>query len=301
MNLRMLPHNNIRFGWIYTVILITVLAVSACVPTHWEQPAWPDDEAHSEKDNNSYDVFGKRYMVLQSSYGYKERGVASWYGNKFHGNPTASGEIYDMYGMTAAHKTLPLPTTVKVTNLSNARSVIVIVNDRGPFVQNRIIDLSYSAARKLDMIRAGTAQVEISAVASSSAGHLPISESTEIVVGDTAVTAKGAEQPATVGVVPMLGEAYLQAGAFGKPINAKLLKDRLQSNGLDDVRIHYVPALIPALYRVRIGPFETVDEYDKLVEQLKALNIMGAHLVVEPSATPSQTFLDRGSNRLPDG
>ena len=99
----------------------------------------------------------------------------------------------------------------------------------------------------------------------------------------------------------MLGASYLQVGAFGKPINAQLLKSRLQSNGLDDVRIHYEPAVIPILYRVRIGPVETVDEYDKLVEQVKALNIVGTHLVVEPSPTPSQTFSDRGSSRLPDG
>ncbi len=301
MNLRMLPHNNIRFGWIYTEILITVLVVSACVPTHWEQPAWPDDGARSAKDNNYYEVFDKRYRVLQSSYGYKERGVASWYGNKFHGNPTASGEMYDMYAMTAAHKTLPLPTTVKVTNLNNDRSVIVIVNDRGPFVHNRIIDLSYSAARELDMLEIGTTRVEIAAVANSSAGHVPVSESAEIAVGDAAATANRVEQPVTVGVTPTLGTNYLQVGAFGKPINAQLLKDRLQSNGLDDVRIHYVPVLMPTLYRVRIGPIETVDEYDKLVEQVKALNIMEAHLVVEPSPTPSQTFSDRGFNRLPDG
>ena len=301
MNLRMLHHNNIRFGWIYTGILITVLVVSACVPTRWEQTAWPDGEARSEKDNTYYEVFGKRYVVLQSSYDYKERGVASWYGNKFHGNPTASGEIYDMYAMTAAHKTLPLPTTVKVTNLSNARSVAVIVNDRGPFVHNRIIDLSYSAARELDMLGTGTTRVEIEAVAGSSAGHVLVSESAEIAVGDVAATANGIEQPATVGVAPMLGASYLQVGAFGKPINAQLLKGRLQSNGLDDVRIHHEPAVMPTLYRVRIGPVETVDEYDKLVEQVKALNIVGTHLVVGPSPTPSQTFSDRGSNRLPDG
>jgi rare lipoprotein A (peptidoglycan hydrolase) len=108
-----------------------------------------------------YDVFGKRYFVMSSSFGYVERGVASWYGPGFHKVRTSMGEIYDMYGMTAAHKTLPLPAYVRVTNLENGRSCVVRVNDRGPFVGNRIIDLSYTAAAKLDMLRNGTAMVEV--------------------------------------------------------------------------------------------------------------------------------------------
>jgi rare lipoprotein A (peptidoglycan hydrolase) len=111
-----------------------------------------------------YDVFGKRYYVLSSSVAYVERGVASWYGPGFHQVRTSTGEPYDMYGMTAAHKTLPLPAYVRVTNLQNGRSVVVRVNDRGPFVGNRIIDLSYTAASKLDMLRNGTAMVEVRAI-----------------------------------------------------------------------------------------------------------------------------------------
>jgi rare lipoprotein A len=111
-----------------------------------------------------YDVFGKRYYVLSSSVGYWERGVASWYGPGFHKEKTSTGEPYDMYGMTAAHKTLPLPTYVRVTNLQNGRSIVVRVNDRGPFVGNRIIDLSYTAAAKLDMLRNGTAMVDVRAI-----------------------------------------------------------------------------------------------------------------------------------------
>jgi rare lipoprotein A len=108
-----------------------------------------------------YDVLGKRYYVLSSSVGYWERGVASWYGPGFHKVRTSTGELYDMYGMTAAHKTLPLPAYVRVTNLQNGRSVVVRVNDRGPFVGNRIIDLSYTAAARLDMLRDGTAMVDV--------------------------------------------------------------------------------------------------------------------------------------------
>jgi rare lipoprotein A len=111
-----------------------------------------------------YDVFGKRYFVLSSSSAYVERGVASWYGPGFHKERTSTGEPYDMYGMTAAHKTLPLPAYARVTNLQNGRSVVVRINDRGPFVANRIIDLSYSAAFRLDMLRDGTAMVEVRSI-----------------------------------------------------------------------------------------------------------------------------------------
>ena len=115
-------------------------------------------------NKNPYTVFGKTYHLLPTSNGYRERGIASWYGNKFHGRKTSNGEIYDMYAMTAAHKTLPIPCYVKVTNLENGRSVIVRVNDRGPFHGDRIIDLSYAAAKKLDYSIQGTANVEVVAI-----------------------------------------------------------------------------------------------------------------------------------------
>ncbi|MGN6453259.1 MAG: septal ring lytic transglycosylase RlpA family protein, partial [Steroidobacteraceae bacterium] len=114
-----------------------------------------------------YDVLGRRYYVLATADGYLDRGVASWYGPTFHGGNTSSGESYDMYAMTAAHKTLPLPCYARVTNLRNGRSVVVRINDRGPFVANRLIDLSYSAAAKLDMIREGTTLVEVRALTPS--------------------------------------------------------------------------------------------------------------------------------------
>ena len=127
--------------------------------------AVPKFEPRSRSGNPPfYQVFGKRYYVMASSVGYIERGVASWYGPGFHAERTSIGEPYDMYGMTAAHKTLSLPTYVRVTNLQNNRSVVVRVNDRGPFVGTRIIDLSYTAAAKLDMLRKGTAFVEVRAI-----------------------------------------------------------------------------------------------------------------------------------------
>ena len=127
--------------------------------------AVPKVEFLSRGGNKSeYQVFGKSYSVMANSLGYKERGGASWYGKKFHGYLTANGDKYDMYGMSAAHKSLPLPTYVKVTNLANNKVVIVRVNDRGPFHQGRIIDLSYAAASKLGMLNSGTGQVEVEAI-----------------------------------------------------------------------------------------------------------------------------------------
>ena len=138
----------------------------------------PRPEARSRYGNGPvYEVLGKRYTVMPSSSGYQERGVASWYGKKFHGNLTSNREPYDMYAMTAAHKTLPLPTYVRVRNLRNDKSIIVRVNDRGPFVHNRIIDLSYAAAMKLDMIKDGTSLVEVTAISfDQPAGDRPNAE-----------------------------------------------------------------------------------------------------------------------------
>ena len=127
--------------------------------------AVPRSEPKSRGGNaSSYVVFGQTYRVLNSSRGFTQTGTASWYGNKFHGHLTSNGEVYDMYTMSAAHTRLPLPTYVKVTNLDNNRQVIVRVNDRGPFVGNRIIDLSYAAAYRLDMVKTGTARVKVEAI-----------------------------------------------------------------------------------------------------------------------------------------
>ena len=127
--------------------------------------AIPRHEPKSKIGNpKTYTVFNKTYCVMPTSKGYKEKGVASWYGKKFHGYHTSNGEIYDMYGMSAAHKTLPLPTYAKVTNLNNGKTVIVKINDRGPFHDDRLIDLSYAAASKLGILATGTARVEIQAI-----------------------------------------------------------------------------------------------------------------------------------------
>ena len=155
------------------VLAFLVITLPACSVVNWGGDA-PQPTVRTTNEGKSargnppfYEVFGKRYYVMESSYGYKEQGVASWYGKKFHGKPTSSGEIYNMHLMTAAHKSLPLPTDVRVTNLQNGRSVIVKVNDRGPFVGNRIIDMSYAAAHRLDMTTDGTALVKVEALSAA--------------------------------------------------------------------------------------------------------------------------------------
>lgn len=207
-----------------------------------------------------YDTMGKRYYVLGASDGYIERGVASWYGPTFHGVNTSSGERYDMYGMTAAHKTLPLPTYARITNLRNGRTIVVRINDRGPFVGNRLIDLSYTAAAKLDMLRDGTAFVEVRALTPSTPP-------------DTLTRAS--ETPA-----PTL---YVQAGAFADPDNARRAIERLHAAGLSNAFIA-PPAPVadkPLLYKVRIGPINDVAAFDQLSARLATLGFAGARLAMD--------------------
>ena len=147
-------------------VLAIVLAACACnAAAETPSVAKPPRAESRGNDPGFYEVLGKRYQVRTSSDGYRERGIASWYGRPFHGRPTSSGETYDMNEMTAAHTTLPLPTWVEVTNLTNGKRIVVKVNDRGPFVADRVIDLSYAAASALDIVSRGTARVEIRAVA----------------------------------------------------------------------------------------------------------------------------------------
>ena len=204
-----------------------------------------------------YDVLGQRYYVLASADGYLERGVASWYGPTFHGGNTSSGESYDMYAMTAAHKTLPLPCYARVTNLRNGKSVVVRINDRGPFVANRLIDLSYTAAVRLDMIREGTSLVEVRVLTPSVPDEL---------------TRTIAQPPPTL---------YVQAGAFADQQNAQRLLTRLQAAGLERAFIALPLQTGAHLYRVRLGPIESVAQFDELTARLTALGVRDARLAIE--------------------
>ena len=181
----------------------------------------PKHEPKSRYGNPAkYTVLNKTYSVLTSSKGYKERGYASWYGTKFHGFRTSSGEIYDMYSMTAAHKTLPLPTYAKVTNLNNNRSIIVKINDRGPFHDDRIVDLSYAAASKLGILANGVGKVEVVAINPS----MDLPKRSNIMVAH-----KSSEVISTSEATPTKVSSSLQLGAFTLQSNAKKLADQLES------------------------------------------------------------------------
>lgn len=214
-----------------------------------------------------YEVYGRPYRVLDSSHGYRERGVASWYGRKFHGRPTSSQERYDMHALTAAHKTLPLPTYVRVENLANGRSVVVRVNDRGPFVDNRLIDLSYAAARRLDLVRDGTGLVEITAISF-----------------DDPPPAAGTADGAGAATSPRGNAVYLQVGAFGERSNAERRFRQLLGHGIGNAFVYQQAGPEAPLYRVRIGPIADVDQFDALIARLDELGIGDSHLVTDADA-----------------
>jgi rare lipoprotein A len=269
--------------------------------------AIPRNEPRARSGNPPfYDVFGRRYYVLSSSVGYWERGVASWYGPGFHKVRTSTGEPYDMYAMTAAHKTLPLPAYVRVTNLLNGRSVVVRVNDRGPFVGNRIIDLSYTAAAKLDMLRNGTAMVDvrtidpsapapvITASAAPAAPGTPTGVPAAVVpAGAAPVTAApaAATQPASAGpgaVAPNSSGAaavssalFVQAGAFSDPANAQRLAEKLRGGNFGKIFVRDDRIAGRRMYRVRVGPVANVAEFDRVVAALERAGINDAHLALD--------------------
>ncbi len=249
---------------------------SASIPP-MPNDAIPRPEPKSRGGNGPvYEVFGQRYTVMDSAYGYRERGVASWYGKKFHGNLTSMGDTYDMYGMTAAHKSLPLPTYVRVRNLRNNKTVVVRVNDRGPFVHNRIIDLSYYAAVKLDMIGTGTSLVEVEAITfDGPKGDQP----TRQVTPPSVVTPLPAEAPAPAVSEPT--QVFAQIGAFGSRENADRRIALLRSGGIGAGFVLEDTSASPALYRVRMGPIRSVEQYDMLVEELDNLGITDPILVTE--------------------
>jgi len=228
-----------------------------------------------------YEVFGKRYYVLASSEGFVERGTASWYGPGFHAASTSLGEPYDMYAMTAAHKTLPIPAYAEVTNLRNGRKVVVRINDRGPFVGDRIIDLSYTAAAKLDMLLAGTAPVEVRVLSAPRAGAgsaLPpmppaAPPVTAAIPAVTVVNAPAVKMPGA----PLM---FIQAGVFADHENARRRVELLLASGLELASLDEI-STPRTLHRVRVGPFASVEEFDLTMRRLRELGIDDARLLAD--------------------
>lgn len=322
---RMQPRRH-RSGWHLTVVLlrfglsgaVLVTALVGCGSNPKQATGaanaadvTPKAEPKSRYGNmKTYEVFGKRYYTKASSRGHVERGKASWYGKKFHGRKTSSGERYDMHQMTAAHKTLPLPTYAIVTNLENGRSAVVKVNDRGPFVGDRVIDLSYAAAKRLDMIHSGTAQVEVRSIdprdhggdakaafrmassdiswksangsgarrAAADVGGLKQAQASSGRSASAAASASRAPKLAAVSTRPV----YLQVGAFGSRGNAEQLQTQL-TKAVDQPVLVRVPngdaANVP-LYKVQVGPLNSESDADALGRRLTALGIDSPVVVI---------------------
>ena len=227
---------------------ITPPATSPSVPTQVSQ----------ENIERFYVVHGRRYAVMKSSQGFSETGTASWYGDPFHGRKTSNGETYDMYQMSAAHKHLPLPTFIEVTNLRNNKTVVLRVNDRGPFVGDRVLDLSFAAAKELDVIQSGTAPVSIRAL-----DDLNFSE----------------DQSRQL--IPNKAN-YIQVASFTEHSNAFAYQESLISKGIKDSRIVQVKdSRGQDLLRVQIGPLNSGQAYDQAVEKLKKIGITNTLLVSE--------------------
>ena len=281
------------------IILALVCLLSACSTMQADRApkeaiditvvpdAVPQMEQRSKYGNpDSYEVFGQRYYVLNDSQGYIERGTASWYGEKFHGKRASSGETYNMYAMTAAHRTLPLPTYAQVTNLTNGRAVTVKINDRGPFHDNRIIDLSYVAAVKLNMLHHGTAPVEVRVIDPYQA-----EPTGEISPRPVMLTTTSPDSVSVQEALPSQSELqtatdttkfYVQMGAFSNRQNAEMLRLAVANSGAGDVHLKHSDSIDGnTMYKVRVGPLASRKEAVQLKERLVTTGISGSHVVTE--------------------
>ncbi|QRY81231.1 septal ring lytic transglycosylase RlpA family protein [Pseudomonas sp. PDNC002] len=258
--------------------------------------------------NNPYTVLGKTYYPLNDARAYNVVGTASWYGTKFHGQATANGEQYDLYGMTAAHKTLPLPSYVRVTNLDNGKSVIVRVNDRGPFYSDRVIDLSFAAAKKLGYAETGTAHVKVEGIDPDRWWAAQGKQPPMIMALPKMASQPAAAQPQAVAmaqpietytpppaqhaapVAPVMIDSkknaslpadglYLQVGAFANPDAAELLKEKV--GGLTGAKSFISSVVVnqQTLYRVRLGPINTQDEASRMQDSIRVANLGQPKLV----------------------
>ena len=219
--------------------------------------------------NRPYSVFGREYVPATSLRPYKERGVASWYGRKFHGEKTSTGEVYDMYAMSAAHPTLPLPSYARVTNVATGRSVIVRVNDRGPFLHNRVIDLSYAAAHRVGIAQKGSGEVEVEAILPGRATALAAAPLAPLTPSPTAATP--APRPSPVEPMPGSGAATgfaVQIGAFSNYANAQNFLEHVQ-NLLATEQVEAKVRQVNGLFKVYVGPYADRDEARRVAQRLE--------------------------------
>jgi len=268
-----------RLTWLLVPLLLGACTFGVPIGDRGQGMPGTSSSARSSQGNpSSYIVHGKRYYVMDSAHarGYVERGIASWYGRKFHGRKTSSGEIYNMHDMTAAHKTLPIPIYVKVRNLDNGRTAIVKVNDRGPFIDGRIIDLSYAAATRLGVDGPGTANVEISVV-----DHGPTRPYD--LVRAQPPNAPVATASEAIPATPLLRDQplYIQMGSFASLNNAdNLVRDLLAVNE-SAAQVSPLQTDQGLFYRVRVGPLFDLDEANAILARLKGKGFDSLRIVVE--------------------
>jgi rare lipoprotein A len=207
-------------------------------PPRTKVPVSSPSRPQPQKTQKTYTVLGQTYTPVHSADNYSETGIASWYGKKFHGRLTASGEVYDMYQPTAAHRILPMQTRLKVTNLDNGRTTRVRINDRGPFAKNRILDLSYQAAKDLGIVGPGTAHVRIDAEETPAKGFS--------------------------------GPFYIQVGSFTIKDNALNLRDKMRGEGYTQSRIHPITLDGKTFWQVHAGIFTSLTDAEQTLQQLSA-------------------------------
>jgi len=247
-------------------LCLILLVLSACtfgVPVGGQKADSKPLKKSKYGNPSSYIVLGKRYYVMESANGFKQRGIASWYGPDFHGKRTSSGETYNMHAMTTAHKTLPIPVYVRVKNLANGKSIVVLVNDRGPFAHDRIIDLSYAAAKKLEVVGPGTAKVEI--VALDASKNVTKSSPRAIPLRDEKHQSK----------------MFIQLGAFSSKDNALKLSTELKTSREKAIVIKQAKTAKGDLFRVQIGPLLDLAEANSIQKRLKKKGYQNARIVIE--------------------
>ena len=265
-----MPINNIFYAFLLLALTLNLLSCASTgdsAPDDYMRDDTPDaipaNEPLSRYGNMpSYEVRGKTYHVLKNSNGFSQEGIASWYGTKFHGRKTSSGEPYNMYAMTAAHKTLPLPTYVEVTHKENGRKVILKVNDRGPFHEGRIIDLSYAAARKLGITATGTGPVSLRVINTSAL---------DLKTSKVVLPPSSNEN----------GKILVQVAAMGSESAAEKMADNLREKNIPSVRVHVIENNGKKLYRVRIGPIPNVDLAYQVINELNDMGLNQARVIVD--------------------
>jgi len=227
--------------------------------------AVPRAEPLNRYANRPYSVLGHTYVPMREVGHYRATGIASWYGRKFNGQKTSSGEIYDMYAMTAAHPTLPIPSYARVTNLANGRSVIVRINDRGPFHGGRLIDLSYTAAWKLGYIGKGSTKVVVESIVPGTEAPPEETPTADDTIAKLTGVSESSEKP--LPVVDDTGGIYVQLGAFGNVDNAEALRGRL-ARELADFGTHLVIRAEGGLYRLQLGPWNSREQARRVADKI---------------------------------